>query len=942
MKRRGIRVGLLILVSVGVCGFALINLKDTYWPDDSLAGRLRQLGSKWVSQRRAAAADLARFNPDSEKAVPALYKALEDPDLEVRRNVLVSLDSFGEKSRPAGPALRQRLKQDPDPKIRRDAMALLGRLKDKESLPILIETLDDNDLATRAEAIRSLGRFGPSIASKPLIEKVLSFLHEGQPEELRAASLDTLDSLARGDERIARVTADAAAKDPSGAVRKKAVNLLVPKFDFVVPTLVAALDDPEPQVRLAAGDKLAWIGMSDDRTVPALCHAALKADDVTREGIGIVFSQLILDRSDDQTPRDLLDRRFQTAVRELRKVVETRDAAARVDVVDVLGRIIASYEKSRKPGLLEPARAALDTLLARIDDKGEEIPLRLHAMDQWSLVQMLVQTKPYYSRGEASGPGGEARKDELHATAVWIATLGKMLKDPDSAVRARAVEILVDSFKDPLADAPFRETWRKLVPALAEATRSDDALVRSGALTILTLLGPEAGQALASLRSLAHDTQDSAVRTAAEAAIKSMASLDDLKSKDPAARIAACEELGRIGWRATPALPALIGALKDSEAKVRLAAVSALHALGSADGATVTSLATRLTAETDASVRVAILDALEAIAPGSRPVLDAHLSALHDQDPQVRKAAASFRKVPAEDSVVAALAAALGDPSDQVRLAAAHSLSEIMFENATVIPTLVKALGNSAQREESLKALDEHLEKVSDRSEFGRVRSNLPGLRSTLDQAISALKQALNFKNDEVRTRVFGLLGRIAGFSSLSRDADLQKSIEPALRPFLGGLDDGNPEIRQAVLGRLDSIAVCRADVVAALLKDLQRPDQSDEDHQKAVAALAAQAAFADSDSALRDVLRPALPLLVKGLDSAQTEIRRAAIQALGHMEGEAKSAEEVLRRLAGSDPQAEIRRDAEIAVKAIQGVAKMPPARRPAPPSPLTHLPAE
>jgi HEAT repeat protein len=144
---------------------------------------------------------------------------------------------------------------------------------------------------------------------------MLSFLSEGQSEELRAASLDALDSFARDDERVARAIADAAAKDPSFEVRKKAVNLLMPKFDFVVPTFVAALDDPNPQVRLTAGNKLAWLGMTDDRTVPALCHAALKADDVTKEGIGLIFSQLILDRPNDQTPDDQLKRNLSCHLR---------------------------------------------------------------------------------------------------------------------------------------------------------------------------------------------------------------------------------------------------------------------------------------------------------------------------------------------------------------------------------------------------------------------------------------------------------------------------------------------------------------------------------------------------------------------------------------------------------------------------------------------------
>ena len=133
---------------------------------------------------------------------------------------------------------------------------------------------------------------------------------------------------------------------------------------------------------------------------------------------------------------------------------------------------------------------------------------------------------------------------------------------------------------------------------------------------------------------------------------------------------------------------------------------------------------------------------------------------------------------------------------------------------------------------------------------------------------------------------MFGILGRIAGFSSLSRNADLQKSTEPALQLYLGGLDDGNPEIRREVLGRLDSIPIHRADVVSALLKDLQRADQSQEDRQTALGALAAQAAFADSDTGLHDALRPAIPLFAKALDSPKTEVRGVAVRALGNIGG--------------------------------------------------------
>ena len=104
MKRSRVRIGLFLLIILGASGIGLYNLTQTVWLDDSLDGRVSQLGSGWTSSRRAAASDLARFSPASEKAVPALAKALDDQDVEVRRNALESLFFFGENSRTAGPA----------------------------------------------------------------------------------------------------------------------------------------------------------------------------------------------------------------------------------------------------------------------------------------------------------------------------------------------------------------------------------------------------------------------------------------------------------------------------------------------------------------------------------------------------------------------------------------------------------------------------------------------------------------------------------------------------------------------------------------------------------------------------------------------------------------------------------------------------------------------
>ncbi len=353
--------------------------------------------------------------------------------------------------------------------------------------------------------------------------------------------------------------------------------------------------------------------------------------------------------------------------------------------------------------------------------------------------------------------------------------------------------------------------------------------------------------------------------------------------------------------------------------------MAALKALVTKDLAAVSALTAALRAEAEAPVRVAILEALETVAPGTRQVLDAHVEALKDRDPRVREAAAHFGRVPTDDAVLAALKSALDDDSEPVRAAASRSLCEIMFLKPQVIPTLIQALGESAQCQNVATALDEHLQQVSDRAEFGRLRGDLTGLRATLASAVPALQKAVTSDGAERRARAFEILGRITAFSDLNRDAELLKAIEPAIGPYLVGLESDDPGVRRGVLGRLGSIGIHRARIVGLLLGELARPGLNEDDRQAALAALAAQATHAGGDSELHTALLPAIPELATALESPAAELRGRAVVALGHIGSAARPALETLRRLAEHDPDAGIRRNAADAVRAVEGTAPMP-----------------
>jgi HEAT repeat protein len=244
--------------------------------------------------------------------------------------------------------------------------------------------------------------------------------------------------------------------------------------------------------------------------------------------------------------------------------------------------------------------------------------------------------------------------------------------------------------------------------------------------------------------------------------------------------------------------------------------------------------------------------ALEAIAPGTPPVREAHFKALHDTDPAVRKAGATYSKVPADDPVVAALVTALGDQNDDVRRAVAGSLATILFEHPAVVPALLKALRADTQRKNVVDALAEHFESTSDSAEFRRVRGDLSRLRTVLAAAIPGLEESHSLKNTEIGPTVFNLLGRIVSFSRMSRDADLRKTVEPALAIYVQGLKESDPAVIKAVLGRLSGIPIRRAEIASALQKFLERTDLAPKDRETAEAALKAQTTLTASEPKMR------------------------------------------------------------------------------------------
>ena len=108
--------------------------------------------------------------------------------------------------------------------------------------------------------------------------------------------------------------------------------------------------------------------------------------------------------------------------------------------------------------------------------------------------------------------------------------------------------------------------------------------------------------------------------------------VEDLRSPDAAAVDRAVRQLVEMG---EPAVPALVLALKDPEARVRNAAASALWGLGPKARDAVPTLAEAL-ADGDDGVRLGVVMALESIGRDAAAAVPALARAVRDRDGNVR------------------------------------------------------------------------------------------------------------------------------------------------------------------------------------------------------------------------------------------------------------------------------------------------------------------
>lgn len=219
--------------------------------DDQLVQNIKRLRSKDESVRLTAARRLGDLGPQAVEAVPALVNTMEDADNEVALAACEALKRIGSVSIPQ--LLKFMGNTQEKEKFRwyaAEALADLG----PDSLPHLMQAMDDQDLAVRMMAVDSLPRVG--IVAEQAIPKLKELLRDDSN-----LSHSAVVSLAQ----IAALQAKAGSQSPP------ALNVLLEALKTGQPVLrgriVAALE--------FMGDKIAL-------ALPALKEATQDQDEEVR------------------------------------------------------------------------------------------------------------------------------------------------------------------------------------------------------------------------------------------------------------------------------------------------------------------------------------------------------------------------------------------------------------------------------------------------------------------------------------------------------------------------------------------------------------------------------------------------------------------------------------------------------------------------------------
>jgi HEAT repeat protein len=429
--------------------------------------------------------------------------------------------------------------------------------------------------------------------------------------------------------------------------------LITPLVLADVPQSIAELGDRDWQVRRAAAESLGESRSTDKQAIAALTTALRDPDSRVRRSAADALGE-IGEKAYRSIPQlvavfDDVDPSVVGAAARATGRMGRRASRAVKDLTDLL-----DHEDAR---VREAASVSLGNLGRRARKSAHDLNARLGDSDP------AVRAAAARSLGQVDSGSDQSVTD-----------LVRILDDENDVVRDAASEALVGIGKP-------------TVPALVRALGNGDPIFLQAVVDTLGRIGPVAVAAL--VETLQADSEPEIVRGYAAMA------------------------LAQIADRDKNVVPALIEALQDENAGVRMSTAEALGHAGQGATAAVPGLISRVTdPREEILVREFAISALAKIDPGNAEVEDALVYAISDGNARIYEAAVeALMKVrawrdgaPDVNAEVARLILEL----DRGSVAAAESLGLIGDEAEAAVPSLIRALegGDTQLRDAALVALE--------------------------------------------------------------------------------------------------------------------------------------------------------------------------------------------------------------------------------------------
>jgi len=361
---------------------------------------VKALADSEVEVRAAATATLGEIGAAASAAVPALSKAMSDPDPTVRDLAATHIIRIDPSTKSAALAtLAALIKEDEAERVNvAQTLADFGA----EGVPLLRTLLKNSDAEVRANAILSLGMIGPAAGSAvpDLIDLLDAPAMEADPKGSVLGALFRIGPAAKA----ALPSISRLVDDPDvGSIAIEALGGLGPEAAPAVPKILEAMKRDATGLGSIGPTTLGEIGPGAKEAVPVLIEWMSHDESGARCAAAIALGKIGLGS--------------EKVVAELVKVLQTdRDLEAARAAAESLGKL-GPGAKSALPDLIE--------FLAKDDER---------AVVNWAVALAVVDLDPAQGKAVAKTLGGATRLAEGEEFARIKAALVKLGPDADPAI----------------------------------------------------------------------------------------------------------------------------------------------------------------------------------------------------------------------------------------------------------------------------------------------------------------------------------------------------------------------------------------------------------------------------------------------------------------------------------------------------------------------------